>query len=184
MWLPTHTKVQTMFSLRQNFTKLAFGLTAIALLAQAAAADPAREAEVAAKGAQVMPFSLAATTHVFTKTAQGGLQQVIAKNPGDQQQIALIRQHLQEIAEQFGKGDFTGPKHIHGAAMPGLATLAKARPGEIRIHYSALVDGGQIEYLSANKGMVTALHQWFDAQLSDHGADAKAGHGQHGMPSQ
>jgi hypothetical protein len=26
---------------------------------------------------------------------------------------------------------------------------------------------------------VAALHQWFDAQLSDHGADAMAGHMHH-----
>jgi hypothetical protein len=27
---------------------------------------------------------------------------------------------------------------------------------------------------------VAALHQWFDAQLADHGKDAMAGHAQHG----
>ncbi|WP_221179057.1 hypothetical protein [Pseudomonas brassicacearum] len=38
-----------------------------------------RQAEVADHGKDVMPFSLAATTHIFTKTAEGGIQQVVAK---------------------------------------------------------------------------------------------------------
>lgn len=35
------------------------------------AADPERQAEVSARGQDVMPFSLSATTHVFAKTASG-----------------------------------------------------------------------------------------------------------------
>ena len=38
--------------------------------------DAQRQAEVAGRGKDVMPFSLAATTHVFTKTAEGGIQPV------------------------------------------------------------------------------------------------------------
>jgi hypothetical protein len=43
------------------------------------AADAERRAEVAQRGAEVMPFSLKATTHIFTKSEDGGSQQVIAK---------------------------------------------------------------------------------------------------------
>jgi len=51
-----------------------------------------------------MPFSLAATTHIFTKTADGGIQQVVAKKTTDTAQAQMIRQHLQEIQAQFLKG--------------------------------------------------------------------------------
>lgn len=164
---------------------LTFALTALCGLSlftnssMANAPASARQAEVSTRGADVMPFELQATTHLFSKTRQGGVQQIIAKNPQDKKQIRFIRQHLQEIADQFIKGNFSGPAHIHGAAMPGLLALKKAQPGQIRITYQNLANGGQIQYATTSAPLVAALHQWFDAQLSDHGADAKEGKAQH-----
>jgi len=63
----------------------------------------------------VMPFDMSRTVHAFRMTETGGVQSVTAKDPGDSEQIALIRLHL-----------------------------------------------------------LTAIHRWFGAQLSEHGADAKA----------
>ncbi|WOD15490.1 hypothetical protein [Paraburkholderia kirstenboschensis] len=48
-----------------------------------------------------MPFSLKATTHIFTKSDDGGNQQAIAKNPSDGVRIRLIRTHLRKIQKQF-----------------------------------------------------------------------------------
>lgn len=126
-----------------------------------------------------MPFDLKATTHVFSKTKTGGVQQVIAKSPQDSTQIRLIREHLRDIADQFTTGNFSAPTQIHGASMPGLNELKNAKPGEISIHYEDLPGGGQIRYSSASAPLIAALQQWFDAQLSDHGSDAKAGHIHH-----
>lgn len=67
-------------------------------------ASSARQEEVAERGPDVMPFSLAATTHIFTKTKQGGIQRVVAKNTADAVQIKLVREHLQDIKAQFSKG--------------------------------------------------------------------------------
>lgn len=122
-----------------------------------------------------MPFSLAATTHIFTKTADGGIQQVVTKHR-DPRQVALIREHMTTIARQFAAGDFEAPEHIHGHDMPGLAVLRTAQPGELKIHYRDLPDGAEIVYRSDEPRLVAALHEWFDAQLSDHGHDAMAGH--------
>ena len=158
-----------------------YGLITLITSPLASATDPSHQAEVSARGAQVMPFELRATTHIFIKSQHGGVQQVIAKNSQDKAQIRLIREHLHEIADQFRKGDFSAPTHIHGAAMPGLNDLKNAKPGDISISYEDLTNGGQIRYSTANMSLVAALHQWFDAQLSDHGADAKAGHAHHGM---
>jgi hypothetical protein len=159
---------------------LAGCLLAFAALA-APAADGARQAEVARRGADVMPFSLAATTHVFTRTGDGGSQRVVAKDSADAAQVRLVRQHLRQLEAQFRKGDFSGPAHIHGNDMPGLAGLRAARPGEVAIAYREVDGGAVLTYRSANPALVAALHQWFDAQLSDHGADAMAGHDhQHG----
>ncbi|KAB0503116.1 aspartate carbamoyltransferase [Pseudomonas moorei] len=142
--------------------------------------DAQRQAEVAGRGQDVMPFSLAATTHVFTKTAEGGIQQVVAKPPGDAAQVQLIRQHLQAIHERFLKGDFSGPAHIHGQDMPGLADLKAAKPGQIAIEYTDIEGGAQLLFKTSNPALIAALHQWFDAQLSDHGKDAMEGDMHHG----
>ncbi len=147
-----------------------------ALPLAAPAADGPRQVEVARRGADVMPFSLAATTHVFTRTASGGTQRVVARDSADAAQVRLVRQHLREIDAQFRQGDFSGPAHIHGPDMPGLARLRAARAGELAIAYSEVKGGAVLTYRSANREVVAALHQWFDAQLSDHGADAMAGY--------
>jgi len=39
--------------------------------------------------------------------------------------------------------------------------------------------GAELRYQTADAALVSALHAWFDAQLSDHGTDARAGQQQH-----
>lgn len=123
-----------------------------------------------------MPFSLKATTHIFTKTADGGVQRVVARNAGDKRQVELVRAHLREIQGQFLKGDFSGPSHIHGDQMPGLSQLQAAKPGQIAIDYREVEGGAELTYRTTDPQLVSSLHAWIDAQLSDHGPDAMAGH--------
>ena len=127
--------------------------------------------EVAKRGAQVMPFDLEQTTHVFQALEDGGLQKVVVKNPSNQKQIALIQSHLKEESERFRKGDFSDPAKIHGDNMPGLAQL-KAGAKEINVRYTALPDGAEIRYQANDPKLVMAIHQWFSAQVSDHGHHA------------
>lgn len=59
--------------MRFNFTYAMLVLGALIVAdrsARANSADPDRQ-NVSARGVQVMPFSLNATTHVFTKTTNG-----------------------------------------------------------------------------------------------------------------
>lgn len=151
-------------------------LIAVGIPQASAGGDAGRQAEVSKRGAEVMPFELKATTHIFTKTDDGGVQEVVARNPNDTEQIRLIREHLRQIAGEFRKGDFSAPTQIHGMAMPGLAELKRAKPGEVGIRYRALDNGAELRYSTRNASLVTALHEWFDAQISDHGADAMSGH--------
>jgi len=140
------------------------------------AADAERQADVARRGAEVMPFDLAATTHVFTKTTRGGTQRVVAKQTTDAAQVRLVRTHLRDIQRQFQHGDFSGPTHVHGAEMPGLRALQAAPPGAIGVSYHDVDGGAELNYTTRDAKLVEALHRWFDAQLSDHGHDAMAGH--------
>lgn len=150
------------------------------LFATACAALPAayaqeRQQEVARRAAQVMPFALSATTHVFTKSGNGGVQRVIAKSDTDDAQIRMVRDHLRTIAAQFTRGDYSGPTRIHGARMPGLAQLQAAPPGRVAMEYRDVPAGAEITYATADPALVGALHRWFDAQLADHGHDAVSG---------
>jgi hypothetical protein len=121
-----------------------------------------------------MPFDLDRTTHVFAKGQTGGIQTVTADDPDDAEQVALIRSHLREEAAAFGRGEFVDPAAIHGMAMPGLAVL-RARSGDVDIVYEDASAGARIVYTSGDAELVRALHEWFDAQLMDHGDDARDG---------
>lgn len=151
-------------------------VSAASLPLTACSGDAQHHAEVAKLGADVMPFQLNATTHVFTKSSDGGTQRVITKDASDAAQVRLVREHLREIQKQFRKGDFSGPSYIHGNDMPGLVELKAAATGQIGITYREMEDGAELKYRTANAKLVSVLHAWFDAQLSDHGADAMEGH--------
>jgi len=155
-------------------TALVLGASVSAVALSARDDEPSRQAVVARRGATVMPFDLEATTHVFDPTVTGGVQAVVADDPTDNDQIALIRSHLRDEVKRFRTGDFGDPQSIHGHDMPGIRILV-ANPHELEIAYRALDDGAEVTYFSADPVVVTALHDWFAAQLHDHGGDARAG---------
>lgn len=131
-----------------------------------------RQTEVAARGAEVMPFDLEATTHRFTDTPTGGRQTVVADDPGDQAEIADIRRYLQEEAAAFRSGDFSDPASIHGADMPGLAVLEE-NSDALDVRYLELPDGAAVDLVTSDASVAEALHAWFDAQVTDHGDHAE-----------
>ena len=118
-----------------------------------------------------MPFDLTKTRHQFDKKPDGGLQTVTALDPADSTQVGLIRQHLAHEAARFTAGDFSDPKAIHGADMPGVAALAK-RAGQVWVTFSSLPNGAALRYTTRDPALVEALHQWFDAQMTDHAEHA------------
>jgi hypothetical protein len=128
-----------------------------------------RQTQVAANGAQIMPFDLSRTTHAFTDLPDGGRETVTANDPSDTDQIALIRSHLGTETQKFNSGDFSDPAQIHGNGMPGLAQI-KAGYANIAFSYEELSNGAAINYSSSDPALVSALHTWFAAQRSDHGA--------------
>jgi hypothetical protein len=161
-------------------TFLVTALTTIPVYAVEKASEQ-RLDEVVERGVHVMPFSLEQTTHIFSKTAKGGIQQVVVKEATNTEQVKLIRQHLSKISAEFKKCDFSNPAKIHGEDMPGLKQLKAAKPGQIDIIYKELANGAEIDYATDVPELITAIHQWFDAQLSDHARHAIEGHSNHQM---
>ena len=131
-----------------------------------------RQAEVAARGAEVMPFDLDRTMHAFAKDSSGGVQTVTANDPADTLNIRLVREHLRKEAELFARGEFSDPAAIHGADMPGLAELSAAN-GKVTAEYADVPAGARIRYTTGDPALRSALHRWFDAQVSDHGRHAE-----------
>lgn len=140
--------------------------------APASSAVP-RQAIVAERGAQVMPFDLNRSTHVFATELSGGTQTVMSDD-GDAGQVALIRQHLQAEANAFARGEYASPTRVHGGDMPGVADLSRSAR-HMSVTYEAIDRGARIRYTSARPEVVAAIHRWFAAQLSDRGAHAHDG---------
>jgi hypothetical protein len=125
-------------------------------------------------GHNVMPFDLAKTVHIFRMTDDGGTQKVILRGElAEPDQVRMIQRHLAAEAAQFQKGDFRDPASLHGANMPGLREL-QAAASRIQVSYQALPNGAEIRFRTQDIKLITAVHRWFGAQLSEHGADAQA----------
>jgi hypothetical protein len=135
--------------------------------------------EVHQRTQQTLPYPLDQTLQTFTKTVHGGVQHVIAKSTDNPQLIKSIQAHLLKIANEFKKGDFSTTERIHGANLPGLAQLKKAEIDDIKFDYKTLEKGAQIHFSTEYPQYVEALHEWFDAQINDHGNDALPEHSQH-----
>lgn len=131
-----------------------------------------RQAEVAAVGAAVMPFDLDRTTHFFEPMEDGGLQTILSDD-GDVEQVDLIRAHLAEEAERFARGDFHDPSMIHGENMAGLHALVTGHE-RLSVSYDDVDLGGEIRYGSRDAELVDAIHEWFEAQVRDHGEHAQS----------
>ena len=149
-------------------------LAAALLAASGLAAAQSVQEHVHQRGHEVMPFDLGKTVHVFRMTEDGGIQQVVLRGDAPEpEQVRMIQHHLMMEAAQFQHGDFADPAHLHGAGMPGLREL-QAGAERIRITYRPLPNGGEIRFRTHDLALITAVHRWFGAQLSEHGADARA----------
>lgn len=161
---------------RGNRTAVTVLLVAIAVAASVLVGcsgddGASRQEQIAQKGASVMPFDLDKTHHTFEQNPAGGVETVRALDPQDGPQIDLIRTHLKDEADKFAVGDFSDPISIHGTAMPGMSALSVAGT-RLRVSYAELQDGASITFASDDSVLVAAIHDWFNAQVSDHGAHA------------
>lgn len=161
---------------RRVMLGVAFGLAIVGagvLAACGGGDDSSRQGEVAERGAAVMPFDLDETHHTFEQNDAGGVESVRALDLEDASQIGLIRSHLEAEATKFAVGDFSDPTAVHGMQMPGVAALSAAG-SRLSIEYAELPDGAKITYSSSDAVLVAAIHDWFNAQVSDHGEHASA----------
>jgi len=151
----------------------AVGMIVVLIAASFGALAASSEARIREMQHHVMPFDVSKSVHIFRMTETGGVEQVVVRDTADSDQIALIRQHLKHEAAKFQRGDYSDPATLHGPGMPGLKEL-HAHASQIRVSYSELPEGAQITFETDDLALLTAVHRWFGAQLSEHGADARA----------
>jgi hypothetical protein len=147
-------------------------LTAIVLVSAPLWAQSTQQEHIHEMSQGVMPFDMSKTMHIFKMTEFGGVQRVVAKDANARDQIMLIQQHLQHETQRFQEGNFSDPATLHGMDMPGLKEL-QAGASRIKISYAALPNGAEIRFETSDLHLLTAVHRWFGAQLSEHGADAR-----------
>lgn len=127
---------------------------------------PATEEEVTLPERAVPPFDPEKAFSMFQMLPDGGVQVVTVKDASDQRQIELIQAHLQEISGKFSNGDFSDAARVHAEDMSWLNNLT-AGAKEIDVSYSVLPNGGQIRFATSDPSLVSAIHRWLMAQVSD-----------------
>jgi hypothetical protein len=124
-------------------------------------------AAVNQRGEQAMGFSQTETTHHFRLYADGGAIEVLANSTQDIASREQIRQHLQQIAQLFAKGDFAKPQHTHAQVPPGVTEMTRLKT-DISYQYESLPSGGRVRIKTANPDALKAVYEFLRFQIKDH----------------
>lgn len=107
------------------------------------------------------------SVHSFRLFADGGAIELRAKDSSDDATIAAIRTHLQDIAPQFAKGDFSTPRFVHGYPPDGVAQLERLG-SDIAYRYQQFDGGGRIRITTRSAEALAAIHAFLRFQVTEH----------------
>jgi hypothetical protein len=120
------------------------------------------------RGAMVMGFDQARTTHHFLLFNDGGAIVVGVNESGDTKNRDAIRSHLPHIAMMFGQGDFDAPMLVHDSKnVPGTKLMTE-RKGVIRYQYVETANGGRVNIVTSDPGALAAVHAFLRFQIAEH----------------
>jgi hypothetical protein len=108
-----------------------------------------------------------ASAHSFRLFADGGAIELRANDKDDAETVAAIRTHLQEVAAQFAKADFSTPAFVHGSAPDGVAAMERLR-ANIAYRYEPLPAGGRIRITTRSAEALAAVHDFLRFQVTEH----------------
>gem|GEM_PF-956892 len=108
-----------------------------------------------------------ASTHSFRLFADGGAIELRANRADDQEAIANIRQHLEQVAGQFRTADFSTPAFVHGTSPAGVSEMARLR-SDIAYRYESLPAGGRIRITASSAPALAAVHDFLRFQVTEH----------------
>jgi hypothetical protein len=134
--------------------------------AQTATQDP--PAQLHLRGAHVMGFDQARTTHHFLLFEDGGAIDVAVRDAQDTTNRDAIRAHLPHIAQMFGMGNFDAPMLVHDRKdVPGASTLARLKD-RLSYRYVETTLGGRVDVFAKDADAVKAVHEFLKFQIEDH----------------
>lgn len=115
------------------------------------------------------------SVHTFDDLPDGGRIE-LQDTAGDDEAVARIREHLQEVIADFAAGDFSTPGFVHAMdEVPGTRVMAQ-RKDAIRYTYGPLPRGGEVRIETDDAAAIRAIHEFLAFQRLDHRA---MGHGMH-----
>jgi hypothetical protein len=141
------------------------GPTTDAARAAEAAADTGF-AELQERGRIAMGVDQYTSTHQFDALPDGGRIE-LQRDVDDAEGVAVIRQHLQEIAAAFAAGDFSTPAMVHAGEVPGTRLMAERRDA-IEYRYAELPRGGELRLVTSDAEVIRAIHEFMAFQRHDH----------------
>ena len=127
----------------------------------------AHHAVVESHGDQAMGFPHQKTAHHFRILPDGGVIEIVAKDPKDFTDTEAIRSHLSHIAIMFGAGDFSTPMFIHDGVPPGV-TAMKLMKSAIHYVYEEMPSGGRVQIKSHDPVAVASIHDFMRFQIAEH----------------
>ncbi len=114
------------------------------------------------RGAMVMGFDQARTTHHFLLFNDGGAIDVSVNDSADTKNRDAIRSHLPHIAMMFGEGNFDAPMLVHDSKnVPGTKAMTE-RKGAIRYQYVETANGGRVNIVTSDPDALAAVHAVLD----------------------
>jgi hypothetical protein len=120
------------------------------------------------RGAMVMGFDQALTTHHFLLFNDGGAIEVSVNDLTDTKNRDAIRSHLPHIAMMFGEGNFDAPMLVHESkSVPGAKAMTE-RKGTIRYQYVETAKGGRVDIVTSDPAAIAAAHQFLKFQIAEH----------------
>ena len=120
------------------------------------------------RGAIVMGFDQARTTHHFVLFNDGGSIDVSVNDSADTKNRDAIRSHLPHIAMRFGEGNFDAPMLVHDSKnVPGTKAMTE-RKRAIRFQYVETANGGRVNILTSDADALAAVHVFLKFQIAEH----------------
>lgn len=129
-------------------------------------------AALQARGRAAMGVDQYTSTHQFDILPDGGRIE-LQRDEEDAEGTAVIRAHLQSIAEAFRAGDFTTPFMVHADTVPGTRVMAERR-AHITYTFRPLPRGGEVRLTTRDPAALAAIREFMEFQRHDHRAGGKS----------
>ena len=123
--------------------------------------------EMHAAANKAMGFDQTRAFHHFHLRPDGGVIEIHANDPSDDETIRKIAAHLEQISRTFAGGDFTSSKATHGEVPPGVPTLQRMKE-RVRYRFAASPVGGRMEIAADDAEAIGAIHEFLRYQIREH----------------